>query len=81
MPKITLDGLEFNSEDLGAEAQAVLASLRFLDEEMARLRQEIAIYRTARAAYVAVLRGGLGTGGEAGDGSGDGPGDGSGGAA
>lgn len=56
MPKITVDDIEYNSEDLSDNGKAQLASLQFLQVQMDKLNSEIAVYQTARNAYVAALK-------------------------
>lgn len=56
MPKLTVDGLDLNTEDLSERGRAVLASLQFADGQIERLRHEIAICRTARASYAEALK-------------------------
>ena len=56
MPKITVDGVEYNTEDLTDNGKAQLASLQFLEVQMNKLKNEIAIYQTARNTYVQVLK-------------------------
>lgn len=56
MPKITVDGIEYNSEDLSDNGKAQLASLQFLQIQMDKLKSEIAVYQTARSAYVNALK-------------------------
>lgn len=56
MPKIKLDDIEYNSEDMTENAKAQLVSLQFTDAQIRKLRQEIAISETARQAYIAVLK-------------------------
>lgn len=56
MPKITLDEVEYNSEDLSDNGKAQLASLQFIEAQMKRLRSEIAVFQTARTNYAAALR-------------------------
>lgn len=56
MPKVTVDGVEYNSEDLSDNGKAQLASLQFLEIQMQKLQNEIAVYQTARAAYAAALK-------------------------
>ena len=56
MPKITIDNIEYNSEDLTDNGKAQLASLQFLEVQMARLTSEIAVYQTARNSYAAALK-------------------------
>ena len=59
MPKITVDGIDYNSEDLSENGKAQLASLQFLEVQMNKLKSEIAVYQTARNSYVAALKGEL----------------------
>ncbi len=56
MPKITVDGIEYNTEDLTENGKAQLASLQFLEVQMNKLTSEIAVYQTARNSYVAALK-------------------------
>ncbi len=56
MPKITVDDIEYNTEDLSENGQAQLASLQFLEIQMKKLQSEIAVYQTARNSYVAALK-------------------------
>ena len=56
MPKITVDDVEYNSEDLSDNGKAQLASLQFLETQLAKLQGEIAVYQTAKSAYVSALK-------------------------
>ena len=56
MPKITIDGLEYNTEDLSDNGKAQLASLQFLEAQMNKIRAEIAVYQTARISYAKALK-------------------------
>ena len=56
MPKITVDGIEYNTEDLSDNGKAQLASLQFLEVQMNKLKSEIAVYQTARNSYSASLK-------------------------
>ena len=56
MPKITVDNIEYNTEDLSDNGKAQLASLQFLEVQMTKLKNEIAVYQTARNAYVTALK-------------------------
>ena len=56
MPKITIDGIEYNTEDLSDNGKAQLASLQFLDVQMNKIQSEISVYQTARNAYAENLR-------------------------
>lgn len=56
MPKIIVDGTEYNTEDLSENGKAQLASLQFLEVQMSKLKSEIAVYQTARSSYVLALK-------------------------
>lgn len=56
MPKITVDGIEYNTEDLTENGKAQLASLQFLEVQMGKIKSEIAVYQTARNSYAAALK-------------------------
>lgn len=59
MPKITVDSIEYNTEDLSDNGKSQLASLQFLEVQMKRIQSEIAVYQTARIAYVTALKAAL----------------------
>jgi hypothetical protein len=56
MPKITVDATEYDTENLSVNGKAQLASLQFLEVQMQKLKNEIAVYQTARAGYAAALK-------------------------
>lgn len=56
MPKITVDDIEYNTEDLSDNGKAQLASLQFLEVQMNKIKSEIAVYQTARNTYAAALK-------------------------
>ena len=56
MPKITVDGTDYNTEDLSDNGKAQLASLQFLEVQMKKLNNELAVYQTARNSYIAALK-------------------------
>ena len=56
MPTITVDGIEYNTEDLSESGKAQLASLQFLEAQMNKVNSEIAVYKTARVSYVTALK-------------------------
>ena len=56
MPKITIDEIEYNTEDLTDNGKAQLASLQFLEVQMNKLKSEIAVYQTARNSYIVALK-------------------------
>ena len=56
MPKITIDEIEYNSEDLTENGRAHLASLQFLEAQMQKMKNETAVYQTAHRSYVAAVK-------------------------
>lgn len=56
---VTIDGKEYDPAALSDEARAQLLNLRVTDQEIARLKQLMAIAQTARAAYSRALQGEL----------------------
>lgn len=56
MPKITIDDIEYNTEDMSDNAKAQLASLQFLEVQMKKIKSEIAVYETAKSAYIQSLK-------------------------
>tara|TARA_B100001059_G_scaffold136436_1_gene136773 strand:+ start:127 stop:312 length:186 start_codon:yes stop_codon:yes gene_type:complete len=56
MPKITIDNIEYNTEDMSDNAKAQLASLQFLEGQMTKIKSEIAVYETAKSAYIQSLK-------------------------
>ena len=51
MPNIKINGLHYNTEDLSEQGKAQLASLQFLEVQMQKIKQELAVYQTANAVY------------------------------
>lgn len=56
MPKFTVDGIDYNTEDLSENGKAQLASLQFLEFQMRKIKDEIAVYKTAKSSYTARLK-------------------------
>ena len=56
MPKLTIDDIEFNTEDLSENGKAQLSSLQFLEAQIANHKKEMAIYRTAHDTYLNALK-------------------------
>lgn len=56
MPNITIDNIDYDLDTLSDEAKAQLASLQFVDAEIQRLNNLIAILQTARIAYSKALQ-------------------------
>lgn len=55
MPIITIDNKEYDIETLSNEAKTHLASMQFVDSELARLQANVAVLQTARIAYSKAL--------------------------
>lgn len=56
MPKVTVDDIEYNTEDLTETGRATLASLQFLENQMQKVRNEMSVYRVAQSSYIAALK-------------------------
>ena len=56
MATITIDGIEYNTDTLSDSAKAQVVSLQFVQQELARLEAQIAVYRTAEAGYAKALK-------------------------
>ena len=59
MATITIDGQEYNTDNLSTEAKNQVASLQFVRTELARLNAQVAVYKTAEAGYGKALQGEL----------------------
>ena len=56
MPQIKVDDIEYHTEDLSDNGKATLTSLQFLERQISKLRNELAIYQTAQRTYIAALK-------------------------
>ena len=56
MASITIDGKEYNLDDLSDKAKENLRSLQFTQGEMQKLQASLAIYNTAASAYSTALK-------------------------
>ena len=56
MPNITIDGKDYDLDELNDSAKEQLASLQFVNNEIKRLEGQLAINRTAAAAYSTALK-------------------------
>ena len=56
MPKIKIDELEYNTEDLSEGGLKQLRSLQFLETQMLHMKKEIGVYQTAQSAYLLSLK-------------------------
>ncbi len=59
MPNITIDNKHYDLDTLSDEAKAQLASIQFVDSELARLQAQAAALQTARMAYSKALQAAL----------------------
>ncbi len=53
---ISIDNKDYVLQDLSAEAKTQLTNLSVVDQEIARLQQQLAIAQTARIAYSNALK-------------------------
>lgn len=53
---LTVDGRTYALDALSDNAKAQVVNLKVVDEEIRRIEQKLAIYRTARTAYARVLK-------------------------
>ena len=56
MANIKIDDKEYNIDDLSPTAKEQLASIQFAQAEIKKLEGQIAIYKTANAAYTSALK-------------------------
>ena len=56
MAKITIDGTEYDTDELSQQANETIASLRFVEGQLQQKRNELAIADTARIAYGRALK-------------------------
>jgi len=52
---VTIDGTAYTVADLSDNAKSQVANLQVTDAEIAKLKQQMAIYQTARTAYARAL--------------------------
>lgn len=55
-PTVTIDGKAYALDKLSVNAEAQLANIRFVDEQIQQLNNELAIADTARIAYTRALK-------------------------
>ena len=60
MANITIDGKDYDLNDLNDKAKEQLANLQFVQNEIKRLESKIAISKTAETAYFTALQDELG---------------------
>tara|TARA_B100001250_G_C19812794_1_gene796617 strand:- start:2918 stop:3103 length:186 start_codon:yes stop_codon:yes gene_type:complete len=56
MANITIDGKEYDSDSFSETAKKQLANLQFTQSEINRLQAQLAIAKTAQAAYTNALK-------------------------
>ncbi len=56
MPNLIIDNKSYDIDQLGDDAKAQVANLQYVETELQRLNATIAVFQTARNAYVAALR-------------------------
>ena len=56
MSKVTIDGHEYDADQLSDSAKSQLVSIQFADQKINQLKQELALVQTARNAYFTVLQ-------------------------
>jgi hypothetical protein len=59
MPTIKIDNKEYDLDTLSDECKAQLASIQFVEQELARLQAQAAVLQTAKAAYLQGLKASL----------------------
>ena len=59
MPTIKIDGKDYDLDKLSTEAKSQLASIQFVDAELARIQAQVAALQTARMAYAKALQAAL----------------------
>jgi hypothetical protein len=59
MPTIKIDDKDYDLDSLSQEAKAQLASIQFVEQELARLQMQAAALQTARHAYLQGLKAAL----------------------
>lgn len=51
MAKITIDDVEYDTDEISDNAKAQLQNVLFCDRKIAEIRSEMAVLKTARSAY------------------------------
>ena len=59
VPKVNVNGTEYNIADLSDEAKVQVQNLRAADAEIRRLNMQMALAQTARNAYIQALQAAL----------------------
>ena len=56
MVKVNIDGTEYETDDMSDNAKAQLASLQFLQNHIQQIKNEIAVFETAKIQYANMLK-------------------------
>lgn len=56
MVKVNIDGTEYETDEMSDNAKAQLASLQFLQTHIQQIKNEIAVFETARVQYANLLK-------------------------
>ena len=56
MATIKIDSKEYELDTLSEECKAQIASIQFVDQELARLQAQAAVLQTAKASYIQGLK-------------------------
>ena len=59
MPTIKIDNKEYDLDTMSEECKAQLASIQFVEQELARLQAQAAVLQTAKIAYLQALKASL----------------------
>jgi hypothetical protein len=59
MPILKIDNKDYDLDTLSDECKAQLASIQFVEQELARLQAQAAALQTAKAAYLQALKSSL----------------------
>ncbi|MER3352800.1 MAG: DUF6447 family protein [Hoeflea sp. D1-CHI-28] len=56
MAKVTIDGTEYETDEMSSEAKAQIQNVMYCDRKLEDLKNEAAVMRTARNAYAHSLK-------------------------
>tara|TARA_B100000674_G_scaffold462329_1_gene442226 strand:+ start:2783 stop:2971 length:189 start_codon:yes stop_codon:yes gene_type:complete len=56
MAKVTIEGKDYELDELSEKAKGTIVSLQFVQTEIKRLEAQLAVYKTAEVAYLRGLK-------------------------
>tara|TARA_X000001036_G_scaffold435510_1_gene476865 strand:- start:7976 stop:8161 length:186 start_codon:yes stop_codon:yes gene_type:complete len=56
MANITIDGKDYDSNDLNDKAKEQLANLQFVQNEMKKIEAQLGVYKTAASVFSSLLK-------------------------